>query len=203
MKCYYRYSTHPPVGKYIKCYKTFPIIFFIKISEFTNIQEIAEKKKYFSKFSNFGYTIVYLEIVFRKFSTMFAWIFQSCGSYYIECPSVPHQKPLSSAQFLFEGCVEQWSFWCETERAEQRGFWSGTEGFSVWNWGVCWTEGFMMLNRGFFGVELRDLSCGTEGSFVWNWGVCWTEVFLLWNWGIFGAEKEWPFCVELRGTPLY
>ena len=56
----------------------------------------------------------------------------------------------------------------------------GTEGFLVWNWGVCWTDGFSVLNRGVFGVELMDfkgwkgvaLLCGTE---VLNWGGCGTE----------------------------
>ena len=74
-------------------------------------------------------------------------------------PSVPHQKPLSSIpktpQFHTENpsvphphhCVELRSFWCETEGC----------------------VGFLVLNRGVFGVELRD----------------------------FGAEIEWLFCVEL------
>ena len=47
--------------------------------------------------------------------------------------------------------------------------------YTVFVWGVCWSEGFLM----------------------WNWGACWTEGSLVWNWGISGAEKEWPFCVEL------
>ena len=41
-------------------------------------------------------------------------------------PSVQHQKPLSSTQFLSEGCVELRGFLCGTE-----GFWCWTEEFSV------------------------------------------------------------------------
>ena len=35
------------------------------------------------------------------------------------------------------------------------GFRCWTEGFLVWNWGVCWTEGFLGLKW--------------SGPFVWNW----------------------------------
>ena len=75
-------------------------------------------------------------------------------------------------------------------------FWCWTEG-GVWNWEVCWPEGFSVLNwEG--GVELGGvLNWGMR-----NWGMCWTEVFLM-NWRILGAEKKWPFCVELRGTPNF
>ena len=82
-------------------------------------------------------------------------------------PSVPHRKPLSS-----------------THPSVQHQKVSGTEGFSVCNWGG-------------FGVELRGFWCGTEG--LW----CWTEGFLVWNWGVFGVElrdfwviKRWGSCVE-------
>ena len=34
--------------------------------------------------------------------------------------------------------------------------------FLVWNWGVCWTEGFWVLERCGPSVELRGV--------VWNWG---------------------------------
>ena len=66
-------------------------------------------------------------------------------------------------QFLSESCVEL------------RGFWCGTEGFLVLNWGI-------------FGVELRGFWCGTERfwglkrscPFVWIFCV---ELRVVWNWG--------------------
>ena len=54
--------------------------------------------------------------------------------------SVQHPKPLSSTQL--------------------RGFWCWTEEFSVWNWGLCWTEGFWVLKRCGPCVELM---CWTYG----------------------------------------
>ena len=96
--------------------------------------------------------------------------------------------------------MELRGFWCGTERFFKWNWGGWTEGSLVWNWGLCWTEGFSVLNRGVFGVELggfgvklRDLLnfgvydvelrnfegwkglalfCGTD---VLNWGV--------WNWG--------------------
>ena len=63
----------------------------------------------------------------------------------------------------------------------------------------------------FFCVELRSFCCWTEGRVelrgFWGWTDgcvelrgCETEGFLMWNWGISEAEKEWPFCVQLRGS---
>ena len=50
---------------------------------------------------------------------------------------------------------------------------------------LCGTEGILLLNRGVFGVELRD--------FWW-----WKGVVLVLNWGdLCGTEG---ICVELRGT---
>ena len=101
---------------------------------------------------------------------------------------------------------------------ELRGFWCWTQGFSVWNWGVCWSWGCVELSEvltlGVFGVELRDFRCGTEGCVelrgVLNWGGfelmgfwCWTQGFSVLNWevcsGIFRAEKEWPFVLNWGG----
>ena len=33
----------------------------------------------------------------------------------------------------------------------------------MWNWGLCGTEGFLVLNRGVFAVKVRGFWCGTEG----------------------------------------
>ena len=64
-----------------------------------------------------------------------------------------------------------------------------TEGFLVWNGGMCGTEGFLVLNRGVFGMELRRFRRRTEGCVeLRSFGV---ELRIL------RAEKEWPFCVEL------
>ena len=62
---------------------------------------------------------------------------------------------------------------------ELRSFWCGNEGCVELRGFGCVTEGFLVLNQGVFGLELRG----------------------------FGAGKEWPFCVELmfelRGTHNY
>ena len=81
-------------------------------------------------------------------------------------PSVPHQKHLSS-----------------TIKTSQFN--------TLLRKKLCWTEGFLVWNRGSLGVELRGFCCGneecvelrgfwcgTEGVLVLNWG------FLMWNWGI-------------------
>ena len=59
---------------------------------------------------------------------------------------------------------------------------------SVPHWGVCWTEGFLVLNWRFLGSELRV--CWSEAFLMLNWGMCWTERcvelkgFLMLNWGV-------------------
>ena len=96
---------------------------------------------------------------------------------------------------------------------ELRGFWCWTQGFSVWNWGVCWSWGCVELSEvltlGVFGVELRDFRCGTEGCVelrgVLNWGGlnwwvfdvelrdfrCWTERCVQ---GFLGLKRSGPLC---------
>ena len=90
-------------------------------------------------------------------------------------PSVPHKKARYKRQKrLYK------AFLCGTEGVELRGFrcgteGGGTEGFLVWNWGVC--------------VELRGFWCGTEGFWGWK-GVallCGTDVL---NWGGCGTEGD-------------
>ena len=49
--------------------------------------------------------------------------------------------------------------------------------WGVLNWGVCWTEEFLVLNWGFLGAEKV-------------WSLCCTDVL------------RWGICVELRGTKL-
>ena len=68
-------------------------------------------------------------------------------------PSVPHRKPLSSTHPSVPH---------QTDRVSQP---------TVWNWGMCWTEGFPMWNWGILGAETEwpiclELMCWTEG--VWN-----------------------------------
>ena len=100
--------------------------------------------------------------------------------------SVQHQKLLSSTpktpHFNTKNpSVRPSVFWCGTEGG-------GSEGFVVWIWGLCGTEGFLVLNREVFGVDLRGFWCGTQGfqglkrsgSFVWN---CCVEPRGVWNWG--------------------
>ena len=62
---------------------------------------------------------------------------------------------------------------------ELRGFWCGTEGFSVLTRGFwCWTEGFLVLNWWIFGAEKVWFLCGTD---VLNWGgLCGTEWYSTW-----------------------
>ena len=82
---------------------------------------------------------------------------------------------------------------------------------SVPHWGVCWTEGFLVLNWRFLGFELRGVLnwgcvelrvCWSEAFLMLNWGMCWTEGFFgaelrcKLNWRISGAKKVFP-CVEL------
>ena len=102
--------------------------------------------------------------------------------FFLGSPSVPHRPP--SVQHI-----------SSTQKGvELRGFWCGTEGFLVWNWGGG-SEGFLVWNWGGFGVELRVFWCGTEG-------LCWTEGFLelrdFWGWK--GVVQKWNWCVELRGS---
>ena len=70
-------------------------------------------------------------------------------------PSIPHQKPLSSTPFLSKWCLELRE--------------GGTDGFLLWNWGVCWTEGV-------FGVELRDFESWIAVALLF-----WTFVFNRWT----------------------
>ena len=88
-------------------------------------------------------------------------------------PSVPLQEPLSSTpkprQFHTKNLSVQHSFCLKgvlnwgVLTVELRRFRCGTEGFSVWNWGVCGTEGVFGLEPRVFGVELRGFLCETEG----------------------------------------
>ena len=95
-------------------------------------------------------------------------------------PSVPHQKPLSSTHWTYgvelRG-VWYWEVFGVELRGvlnwglfgiEPRGFRCGTEGFLVWNWGVCWAEGFSVWNWGISGAEK-----------VWFMGEFWNIFFKL------------------------
>ena len=88
-------------------------------------------------------------------------------------PSVPHQKPLSSTNPLvphlkpLNSTPKPPQLRTENPSVPNQEFLSSTQWgdwHGVWNWGVCWTEGFW---------------CWTEGFLVWNWCV---ELRGVWNW---------------------
>ena len=85
-------------------------------------------------------------------------------------PSVQHQKPVSSTY------QKPLSSTPKTEK-----FWYGTEGFLVLNWGVFGVELRGVLKWRVFGVELRDFGCWKGVALLW-----WTDVL---NWG-------WPEWLE-------
>ena len=58
----------------------------------------------------------------------------------------------------------------------------------MWNWGVCWTEGFWCGTEVFWGLK-------GSGPFVWNWYV---ELREVWNWG----GPDWPWYLILYQLPF-
>ena len=87
--------------------------------------------------------------------------------HHIGSPSVPHQKPIGSAQKPLSSTPKTPQFNTKNSSLQHQKPLSSTLSFLVWNWGR------------------------------WIWGVCGVELRAVWNWGVFEAEKEWPFYVKM------
>ena len=98
-------------------------------------------------------------------------------------PSVPHQKPLGSTPKTLWFNTKNSSVHTPLSSITSSVPHQKPQFYSFFVWWVCCTEGFLVLNWGVFGVELRNF--GVE---LRDFG-CWKGVVLVWN-----------RCVELRGS---